>query len=193
VTARERRPAVRARSAQDALDFLDTFKPGSRDAVRQTMPPEVWEEIQGLARTAWIPVEKDHWVVDGFLEVLGEVEASRCWASFLTDHVRSPLLRSIFDGAVRILGPSPGTFVRIVPHAWGAAYRDCATPIVEARSDHHARIVLEDIAPEVMAHPAYLVCFESIFRGLFSVAKTHGELEFTVDEDQRRAVADLSW
>lgn len=67
------------------------------------------------------------------------------------------------------------------------------TPKVLERDDHHATLAFEDLAPEVLAEPAYLICFRAVILGFFDIAGVEGELEWDVDPARRRAVARVRW
>lgn len=188
-----RQPAVRARSAQDAMAYLDSFRPGSLEAVRAAIPEGALAIIEDSPRTSWLSVEHDRHLPRAIVSVLGEDDATAMWRAFVGSHVQSPLLRSLLDGATRLLGFSPGTLVWMVPKAWGQVYREFCTPKVIERDDHHATLALEDIAPEVLAEPAYLICFRAVILGFFDIAGVEGELDWDVDRQERRTVARLRW
>jgi hypothetical protein len=175
------------------MAYLDVFRPGSLERVRAAMPEASRAIVEESPRTSWVPIEHDRHLPRAIVEVLGEEAATEMWRAFVGSHVQSPLLRSLLDGATRLLGFSPGTLVWMVPKAWGQVYRDFCTPKVTERDDHHATLAFEDMAPEVLAEPAYLICFRAVILGFFDIAGVEGELDWDVDPIARRAVARLRW
>jgi hypothetical protein len=186
-------PAVRARSAQDILEYLDVFRPGTLAKVEARIPREAYDLIRATVRTGWIPIEYDHYIVDGIVDVLGEADARECWRTFLRGHVRSPLLRNATESAIRILGVGPGTFAWLAARAWDSVYRDFGEMILLERRPGHAALELRDIHKDVLRHSAYFVCFSAVFEGFFDLARTEGKLAWRLDVEQRVLHAELDW
>lgn len=172
---------------------MEEFRAGAREQVLESMPPTSREVLLGTAKTGWVPVEHDRHLVHGIVATLGEQGATEMWRQFVGTHVQTPLLRSLVDGATRLLGFTPGTFVWLVSKGWTQVYRDVCTPSIVSRDDHAAVLAFEDIAPEAMAEPGYLICFRATLLGLFEVTRSEGELDWDVDHAARRAVATLRW
>lgn len=191
--AGSKRPAVRARSARDALHYLDRYRPGATQEARGHIPPESLRIIEESASTAWIPIEHDRHVPRSVVAVFGEQEAVRCFAEFLPSHLESPLLRSILHGTRRMFGLSPGSFVGVAPRAWQLVYRDCMTLRVLDRGRNGAVLAMEDIAPEIMAESAYFISFEGFFSGFFGLCGVEGEVELTVESARNEAVIRFYW
>ncbi len=185
-------PAVRARSARDVLLYVQKTRPEAGAEIERRMRPATWSTIMSAARTDWIEVALDHEVVDNIVGVLGEVEATVMWREFLGPHSKSPLLRGILSMAFRLLGNSPGSIVKFAPKALSQTYRNFFEVRVGELESRRAALALVDIAPEVLAHPAYIVCLRAVFWGFFDLSGCEGgELEFSFDASARRI--DVQW
>jgi hypothetical protein len=188
-----RSPATRARSAQEVLSSLDEHTPGLSERVRARIPAESLAVIDRTAATGWIPVEHDRWIPQATIEELGEVDAVAYLRSFLGGHMRTPLLRAILDGAIRMFGMSPGSIVRMLPRAWSLIFRDQCRVEIEARDAHSARVVLHDVAPEVIEWSAYPISFRAFMLGIIDLVDAEGEVTMEIDVARRRLVYSMRW
>ena len=188
-------PAIRARSAQDALVYAERFAPDMEGRVRALVPADSMAFIDGLSTNAWLPVEHDRWLPRAIVGVYGREGAFEVWRSFIPSHVESPLLGPMFKTACRIFGVNPGTVAWLVPKGFGNVYRDVATPRLVERRDGFAEFALEDIHPDVCAVPEYILCFHATFQGLVDVTSrgAGSELEAEFSPDERRMLFRVTW
>ena len=70
-----RAPAVRARGLQDALAYLRGYDAEAYEAMRRRLPPETWRIVNESAKTAWIDVQYEAFIVNSWVPVLGEARA----------------------------------------------------------------------------------------------------------------------
>ncbi len=174
-------PAVRARTTQEALRFLDHVRPGTTQAVRALVDPASLKVIDETPGTEWIPLEHDRRVPKAILDLLGPSDALAYWRRFLPGHLDSPLLRTITDTAIRLLGHSPATFVRAMPRLFPVLYRDYARARAADHGEDHAELLLDDVHPEVMASEGYLVAFRGLLLGVLDLCGVPGTLDVTTD------------
>src|SRR5690606_7911229 len=139
-------PAVRARSAQQALAALPKFAPDADARVRALVPAEVLHEIESSAPSAYLPLAVDAHLVEGIVSGLGEHDAERFWRGFVVEHVRTPGLKPLIDTAVRLFGVSPGTFFWALTKGLDQSYRDFGDRALD-RSATHARFTLSSVHP----------------------------------------------
>ena len=76
-------PATRVSAARDLLAFVDKFEPGARARVLDSFPAASREALETSPRTSWLPLEHDHFVVDGVIAVLGKERALACWRGMM--------------------------------------------------------------------------------------------------------------
>jgi hypothetical protein len=188
-----RRPAVRANNARDYFDFFERAYPALHRHLKETLPPEVLERIEKGLRTDWIPVTLDVQFVDAVVAYLGVEGTKKACRRFVVEAlVKSPMMRELFDGVVRLFGVSIGGFLRIVPPALGQSYQDSMTLIVE-RGKQDTLVIFDDIAPELLRSPSYGIIWEGIFLGLYDLAKVPPQLDFKISRAQRRMEARFRW
>jgi hypothetical protein len=186
-------PRARAANAKDFLEFLERFQPGTRAHLRQVLPGEVMEAVEGSARTDWNPIDLDQQYVEAIVRWLRPERARDAWRQFTSERfVRAPAVRSLVEGAVRVFGLSVRSFVRIVPLAFSQGFRDFGTVELQLR-DHDADVIISGIAPEVRAFDAYAVLFHGLFLGVYDVAKTPPRLEYRASREERRITARFAW
>jgi hypothetical protein len=173
-------PAVRARSAQQALEALASFRPGAEAAVREASPSEAVSIIETSASSTYLPLSVDGPFVMGIVRGLGEADAERFWRGFVVSHVRAPGLRPIIDTAVRLFGVSPGTFFWALTKGLDQTYRDFGAKHLE-RDATFARFTLSEIHPEVMRYPGYFVCLRAICGAMIDLARSDWSLDATFD------------
>jgi len=106
--------------------------------------------------------------------------------------IKSPMMRSLFDGVLRVFGVNVGSLLKVVPSGFRQSYQDAFDLRVE-RGDREATVVFEDIAPEMMRFGAYPVIWEGIFLGLYDLARAEPTLDFRVLRSLRRVEARFRW
>jgi hypothetical protein len=176
------------------LDFLERFAPGARARVLAGFPRASLEAFESSPRTSWLPIEHDHWVVDGICEVLGVERAIRCWRDSVSDLVDKPLLRTFVGGMLRVIGANPARRVGLLPKGWGLVYRDFCTLRLEDEGPTGVSLVFDDLAAELRTYPNYLHSFQGVCEGFAAVAEIPGTIAFRTSAGLRRmeAVFDFS-
>jgi hypothetical protein len=184
---------VRANNARDYLEFFQRAYPALYRHLRETLPAEVLERIEQGVRTDWIPVEIDGLYVDAVLHYLGpEGTKAACRRFVVETLVKSPMMRGLFDGVVRVFGVSVGSLLRVVPSGFGQSYQD-AFEIEVTRGEREVLLVFDDIAPELLRFPAYAVIWEGIFLAVYDLAHVPPQLDFKLSRAQRRMEARFRW
>ena len=188
-------PAIRARSAQEALVYAESWKPDMIGRVRALVPADSMALIDGLSTNAWLSVEHDRRLPRAIVAVYGRDDAFDLWRSFIPSHVESPLLGTMFNAAVRMFGVNPGIVAWLVPKGFGNVYRDFATPRLIERGDGIARFALDDIHPQVWAVSEYLLCLHAIVQGLVDATSRGRPVELSVElsERDRSMTFDIRW
>jgi hypothetical protein len=188
-----RRPAVRTSNAKDYLDFLARFHPAVHRHVKVTVPQEILDLIENGVRTDWIPVELDGQYVDAVFKFMGHDAMKAASRQFLAQTlIKSPMMRSLFDGALRVFGVNAGSLLKVLPSGFRQSYQDAFELRID-RGDREALVAFEDIAPELLHFPAYAVIWEGLFLGIYDLAKAEPQLEFKVLRGARRVEARFRW
>jgi hypothetical protein len=191
--AMTRQPAMRASHTKDFHQFLGRSHPDVQRQLRATLSSAVLERIEQALRTDWIPVELDAQYVGGLLACLGPERMRAAFRTFTVERLaRSPSVRSIVNAMLRLFGVGVDGLVRALPAGLRQSYRDAFTVEMEIGSGH-ARVVLTDIASEIMRCPGYLIIWEAIFLGMYDLAGVEPRLELEVSTSRRRVKADFRW
>ncbi len=150
------------------------------------------ERIVGGVRTEWIDVEIDAQYVDAILRHLGPEGTKTMARRFLVQSlVKSPMMHGLFNGVRRVFGISVGAFLRVLPSGLQQSYRDAFEMQLE-RGDREARLIFDDIAPEVL-RAAYPVLWEGIFLGVYNLASAEPRLDYRISRASRRVEAQFRW
>lgn len=175
------------------LDFVEKFEPGARAKVLSHFPKASLEALELAPRTSWLPVEHDHFVVDGVVAVLGKDRARKCWRDSVPDMVDKPLLRSFVSGMVRMFGREPARIVGLLPKAWPLVYRDMGTVTLDASTPGDPVLRFSDIPRSVRAYPNYFVSWEGVCAGLAHIARVTGDATLVPAPDLSSAEVRFRW
>lgn len=186
-------PRARAANAKDFLAYLEDLRPGTAAHLRAALPTEVMEAVERSARTDWTSIALDGIYVSEIVRWLGPARARDAWRKFTSERfIRSPAIRALADGAVRLFGLSVPAFVKYIPAAFEQGFRDCGRVEI-AWSESQATVVLEDIAPEMAQHPSYAVLFEGVFLGIYDLVGVEPLFVFQPFLSERKIVARFGW
>jgi hypothetical protein len=175
------------------LAFLDKFEVGAQSRVLERIPPASRKVIESTLGVGFIPIEHDHWVVDGIIEVLGRERAILFWREVMVDLLERPPLFSFVSRMVRELGRDPVSVVRLFAKGWPLVYRDMCQPVLIATKDGQPAIRFQNIAPAVRAHRNYLDSWHGVCQGFVHVARVRGSVAFSVAPDVSWAEAKFYW
>jgi hypothetical protein len=190
---RHLRPRARAANAKDFLAFLESEHPGSLGLLRQREPPEVIGAIEGAARTDWIDIDINGVHVTEIVQLLGPERARHAWRKYTsTSLIRSPAIKALVDGAVRLFGLSIRSLVRMSPFFFQQSFRDCGDLEI-TWGEREAKLSLVDIPAELARFPAYAVLFEGVFQGFYDIVQMTPQLDYRPDLAARRIEARFRW
>lgn len=174
------------------LSFLDRFQVGARQAVLASMPLASIEALDSGARTGWLPIEHDHFIVDGIVAVLGPERAVQCWRASVPEMVDKPLLRSFVSGMLRLFDADRRRIVGLFPTGWSLVYHDFCKLEVSESSDTHVVLLFRDFAPALADYPNYFHSFHGIVAGFGDFVGMSG-VSFTPAADARSARVRFHW
>lgn len=182
-------PAVRASAARDSLAFLDTFQAGARDRVKALIPPESLTVIEETSRLSWIPIEHDHFIVDGIVAVLGRERGIRCWADSVATLTEQPLLKAFVGGALSLVGHDPARVLAWMPKGWSMVWRDMCTPRFALDASGQPVIHFDEVHPEVRRYESYFASWHGSVLGFARLTGVPVQVTFTVAPDKSHAQA----
>ncbi len=187
-------PAIRARSCQDTLAYLDVYRPGARAAVEQRLPAHALEVITTTLPGGYIGIDLDAAMGREILAYLGRDEAMRFWIRYVTHHLDSPLLAGPVRTAMSLLGATPGSLIKWMPKVLPLVYRDLFTAVVERLEPRSAKIRYDVLSDVFLSEPVYAVVIEATIRSLFVVANAKcGDVRVRTDAKRRAYEIDVTW
>ena len=187
-------PRVRAQATQDTLASFAQRIDSGRDRLVARIPADALEEIERTPPTGWIPIEVEQHVPTAIVAELGKDGAYGFFRAHLHKQLEgSTLLKSTVAATVRLFGLTPASLARAAPVGWEVAFRDFCRVRATQRGSDSAVIMLEDVAEQVFASPAYVDAFRGLFAGFTDFCGVTGDAEATPDEGARTIEIVLRW
>jgi hypothetical protein len=185
-------PAYRAGNAKDLLAYLEAVRPGSL-AHLQSVVPHAVATLERSARTDWVDIEIDGLRVAELVRALGADGARDLWRRFTREQlIRSPSVRALSDGVVRVFGRSVATCIKAVPLVFKQSWRECGTVEVDW-GERQAVVRIVGMPPQFARFPAYALMFEGVFLALYDLADTTPQLDYRADLSTGRIEASFRW
>jgi serine/threonine protein kinase len=188
-----REPAVRARGAHDALDYIDSNRPDVAQAVRAAIPADSLAVIEGTPRTGWIAAEHDRFLPGAVVSVMGAEGAFAHFRSFLPSQLEGPILGRLVTGIARLVGRDPSRLLKMVPRGWAAMFRDMGEVAVTDRSETHAVIEMSDVPAGVADWEPYALSWGAFFDGVVLFCGHDGTCTWAIDSRARVIRFELRW
>lgn len=165
---------------------------GERVAAR--LAPETRERLEHTSRIAWLPLAVDVELTHAIYAELGPVRARELFRRNLTGALDAPVLRSLAQGALRILGASPARVFGWAPKVYGQLFRDAGEMRFELDTPGSARLELERLPPCVAESADYLDGIAAAIAGGFDFLDGKGEVRMESHRPAaRRATFRLEW
>ncbi len=188
-----KQPRILASFLHDTLASIDRIDPDLGVQVREAMKEEVLEDIESSWSASWLPVGHDVELTEAFFRVAGRETACRVMHDNLVATFDKPILRPMIEGAMRVLGTTPGKMLRWAPKVWGLLFRDVGHMEVEADDETRtATVTLTGLPPEVSDSRNYLLGSGAAISGVFDVTHVEGSYDL-VEHGDGRARIDLRW
>lgn len=168
------RPVIKASHLKNNIAALELIAPGRTPDVLAALDRTVLGDIEGSAKTAWLPVEHDIALAEAIESVLGPgSDHARSRASTRMS-MESTLLKPIIDGIQKIFGLAPTPVIRSVARAWAQVYRNCGLPRFEHGTGTRAVLVYEGFPPSVIDSPLYLKSISGGLHACLDLCKVEG-------------------
>jgi hypothetical protein len=184
-------PRILAGFVQGTLAGLE---PDVRARVRARLAPEAAAALERSSRIAWLPIEVDVELTRAIYAELGAGRARELFRRNLSSALDAPILRSLAQGAVRLLGTSPARLFSWAPKAYAQIYRDAGEMGFETDGGCSARLELAALPPVVAASREYLDGLGASLAAGFDFLGRKGEVALErFDPAGRRARFHLEW
>lgn len=137
-----RGPRVRATVVKSALEAFADFEPATRDQLLARFDAQQRDAIADAPRASWMSSEALI-KIDAVLHAeLGDEGVVMFWRQFTRRATRTPLLRPIAEGVMRLLG-GPQSAFRLIPKAWDMVSRDFGR--IECRVEPGRRVLVVEM------------------------------------------------
>jgi hypothetical protein len=187
-------PSVRARHMKTFLEAIDAMNPADARSVRKLANPYTLEQVETCLPSAWLPIEMDVELTEHVSNVLGTPRADQFYKKLTLGDYETSAFKSFIDMTVRMIGLSPNTYVKMVPHGFGLIYRDYGTFRALEREENRARLLFSAIPAACTRNALWLESVRSSFHTAFDLTQTRGQVDWDdLDLEGRRAVFSFRW
>lgn len=187
-------PLVRARFCQEWLTLIEREEDPYRSRFFALIPKETRALIDGAVPVTWLPMAVHVKLADIQLESFGTVRAHGYYRRAFAINIKGPILGPLVATGVRLLGLSPGSFVRWASRGYDAAYKNAGHLAGEVVGPEHARLVFTNLPPVCTASEAWLMSAQGSAYGIFDVLDVDGIVRLDMrGRAEGRMVLDLEW
>jgi hypothetical protein len=155
---------------------LSSLPPAARARVRARLAPATLATLEGSSRLTWLPIEIDVELTHAVYAELGAGRARELFRSSLSNALEAPILRSLVQGALKLLGATPERFFGWAPKAYAQLYRDAGAMRFERDEPGSARLELSGLPPAVAGSRDYLDGMGGAVAAGFDVLGVKGEV-----------------
>jgi hypothetical protein len=180
-------------NAQDLQVFIAQLHSAERaERVLARLPEGPADLVANAGRTTWIPIEDDACYVDAVVTELGP-DAEELWHAYTSRFMTRPIVRALIEGATRLFGLSPGTFVRIIPRIWASSFKHAGQVELDRSNPEQYVVTFSDLHPAICAQEGYFVMLHGLFRGIYTIAGSTPDFELDLDRHARRLEVQFRW
>ncbi|HVH99487.1 MAG TPA: hypothetical protein VM869_12280 [Enhygromyxa sp.] len=181
-------PAVRASYLRALLSACDEFGPPAAE-IRERLGDVHQTRIECSGPLAWLPIETDLALQRSLDAVLGVERTREFLLANLRELLAASLVQNLVATAVGLFGLDPGSFARMLPHAWGLLYRDAGRwsvvrrelmPLASSQRDRYWREVelrLGELPSACAGEEAWLTAVATVHHALLVLCGREGEVE----------------
>lgn len=168
--------------------------PAVHSAVRERAA-EAIGKVERASRVDWLPLSVQ-------LEILAALEAeagARGYDAFCAAHfssmVEQPLVKSVFEGTLRVFGVSPGGLFKMFGKSWTMLSSGCGVVLVEGNpSPEGTTIRVQDLPIAEPQIDLFVRGFRATFRGVIDAVEKQGNVELeSFDRRAREATYLATW
>ena len=186
--ARIRTPVTKA-----IVEMIDELPPADRDAIREAAAESI-DTVERALRSSWLPLAIQ-------LDILRQVDRQLGrdgYADFCQRHlirtIETPLVKTVFDGAVRLFGVGPEAVFKVFRRSWAMMSSDAGEVNLLEMSADALRIEVRELPLEEAQATLFIEGFAATFSGVFRLFELDGKTELkSVDYANRTAIYTGSW
>ncbi|HEX8441575.1 hypothetical protein, partial [Archangium sp.] len=190
-------PAIRGFMARMILEAARSLPADKQRRAFAAVPPELLSLIESTPRLGWVSLQENIKLSDALHQTLGDPGFRDFFAGVSDRMLAYPLLRSFFDGAIRLFGLTPQALLKWSTYAWQQAFRDCGKlvyhPRREAADRGHVQMVLEDFPSELLRTGTFPESLAGTFDLFLRQVSKKGRVDIlSVAPSKGRVVYDIS-
>jgi hypothetical protein len=184
---------IRAPVTKAIVEMIDELPPADRDAIRQAAGPSI-DAVEQALRSSWLPLATQLETLHAIDQRLGRAGyLDFCQRHFIRT-VETPLVRAVFDGAVRLFGMGPEAVFKVFRRSWAMMSTHAGEVNLVELTPEHLRIEVRALPLEEARASLFIEGFAATFTGVFRLFEIDGKAELTsVDYPNRTAVYTGSW
>jgi hypothetical protein len=167
--------------------------------VLSRVPEQTLTLMDATARMGWVPIEESMKLTEALHATLG-TGGFRRFLSEQADRIASyPMLQSVFDSAVRLLGLTPQALLKWAAHAWEQVFRGCGQLVYEARQEPtraagRVEMRLEDVPPVLLLNGTFAQALAGTLEMFLRRCGAKGRVDLhPPGPNATRFVYDVSW
>jgi hypothetical protein len=185
---------MRAAHLKSRVALLSELPPGPRQQVFAGLGPTTIAQIEGAARTAWLPVELDLDITESLARVLGIPATRAASKQGLLRTVEGPLLKPMIQAMIGVLGLTPASWLQWYPRLWPTIYRASGVLVVRHVPPDAVSLHVSGMPRPLASSRAYIEGLAGAFEAAFDVCRVAGNVVGRVDSaDPSTAHFDARW
>lgn len=166
-------PQIRALTSLVALERIDSFAPVLRDKILAAAGDV--STARSAFQFSWIPLELQIRILDAMRRNLAPSEWVESQHALMMRYLEKPVLRGLFDTAVRVLGLSVGSLAKWTPRTYDALFKNAGTFSIErAETEGELSLYLEGFPAALFASGSFAESMQYSLETIFLLAKCEG-------------------
>jgi hypothetical protein len=179
----EKQPLVRAGHLQEWVSNLRREPDPWRAAFFSALSSDVLHDIECAARLDWLPVDYHVLFADLMAHAFGPARSHDYYRRAFAGALRGPFFAPIVRTGVRLLGLTPGPFLRWSSRGWEASYKNCGSLHGEVLGPLRGRVVWMQLPEVCTASDAWLDSAQASAYGIYDLVEVTGVVR--VDKAER--------
>lgn len=157
---------------------LDVLGPDRAASARARLAPQI-AALQAASRADWLPIAVDDALSDVVCELAG-AEGIRAVnkQSFLSS-IDGPLIRPVFQGAIKLIGMTPRAGLRFFSRGWDAGMKNAGSFVAEFNGDDSGVLTHSGYTGSRNWHEGMV----GIIEGIYAVTNHAGTVDLVVGDD----------
>jgi hypothetical protein len=166
-------PEMRADQLKENLYALLALGNETASRILADMPPQHLRRIEQAARTDWLPAELGVLLGEVIWRHVGEA-GMRTWSrAALRRAMSGGVMGPLVDTAVRLLGLSPASLLKMGPQGWRAAFREAGELVIVESGPGTMVMDLQGL-PESMSREPFVVGIAGALEAVFETCHVAG-------------------